>query len=31
MKTEKKYNRSFAARLSRWVMLVVLVMMAGLA
>ena len=26
-----KYNRSFAARLSRWVMLVVLVMMAGLA
>ena len=32
MKKERmKYNRSFAARLSRWVMLVVLVMMAGLA
>ena len=28
---EKKYNRSFAGRLSRWVMLVLLVMMCGLS
>ena len=28
---EKKYNRSFAARMSRWVILVLLVMMGGLS
>ena len=30
-KKEKKYNRSFATRLSRWVMLVLLIMMGGLS
>jgi sigma-B regulation protein RsbU (phosphoserine phosphatase) len=28
---EKKYNRSFATRLSRWIMLVLLIMMGGLS
>ena len=31
MMEEKKYNRSFAGRLSRWVMLVLLIMMCGLS
>ena len=30
MKKERKYNRSFARRLTRWVMLVLFVMMSGL-
>ena len=28
---EKKYNHSFASRLSRWVILVLLIMMGGLS
>ena len=28
---KKKYNRSFATRLSRWIMLVLLIMMGGLS
>jgi sigma-B regulation protein RsbU (phosphoserine phosphatase) len=31
MMEEKRYNRSFASRLSRWVMLVLLIMMCGLS
>ena len=28
---EKKYNRSFATRLSRWIILVLFIMMGGLS
>ena len=31
MMEEKRYNRSFASRLSRWVMLVLLIMMCGMS